>query len=42
MDLAIVFVKSTKTEEAILENKNIIGENTYVLTLQNGYGNGEK
>ncbi|NFK77169.1 2-dehydropantoate 2-reductase [Clostridium botulinum] len=42
VDLAIVFVKSTKTEEAILENKNIIGENTYVLTLQNGYGNGEK
>lgn len=42
VDLAIVFVKSTKTEEAILENKNIMGENTYVLTLQNGYGNGEK
>lgn len=42
VDLAIVFVKSTKTQEAILENKNIIGKNTYVLTLQNGYGNGEK
>ncbi|MGO5066366.1 MULTISPECIES: ketopantoate reductase family protein [unclassified Clostridium] len=42
VDLAIVFVKSTKTEEAILENKNIIGEDTYVLSLQNGYGNGEK
>lgn len=42
VDLAIVFVKSTKTEEAILENKNMIGKNTYVLTLQNGYGNGEK
>ncbi|EJP6471549.1 ketopantoate reductase family protein [Clostridium sporogenes] len=42
VDLALVFVKSTKTEEAILENKNIIGENTYVLSLQNGYGNGEK
>lgn len=42
VDLAIIFVKSTKTEEAILENKNIIGKNTYVLSLQNGYGNGEK
>ncbi len=42
VDLAIIFVKSTKTEEAILQNKSIIGKNTYVLTLQNGYGNGEK
>ena len=41
-DLAIVFVKSTITDIAIEQNKAVIGENTVVLTLQNGLGNIEK
>jgi 2-dehydropantoate 2-reductase len=41
-DLAIVFVKSTITDVAIQQNKAVIGENTTVLTLQNGLGNIEK
>ena len=39
MDLVLIFVKSIHTKNSILENRNIIGENTLVLTLQNGYGN---
>lgn len=42
VDLAIVFVKSTITDLAIAQNKAVIGENTIVLTLQNGLGNIEK
>lgn len=42
VDLAIVFVKSTITDIAIEGNKNIIGKDTIVLTLQNGLGNIEK
>lgn len=42
VDLAIVFVKSTITDMAIEQNKAVIGENTVVLTLQNGLGNIEK
>jgi len=42
VDLAIVFVKSTITDIAVQQNKSIIGENTTVLTLQNGLGNIEK
>lgn len=42
VDLAIVFVKSTITDIAIEDNKNIIGKDTVVLTLQNGLGNIEK
>lgn len=42
VDLAIVFVKSTITDCAIKQNKDVIGENTIVLTLQNGLGNIEK
>ncbi|WP_050607859.1 ketopantoate reductase family protein [Clostridium niameyense] len=41
-DLVIVFVKSTNTERVIKENKTLIGKDTMVLTLQNGYGNVEK
>ena len=41
IDLAIVFVKSTMTEEVIKTNKTLIGEKTIVLTLQNGYGNSD-
>lgn len=42
VDLAIVFVKSTITDVAIKQNKDVIGEDTIVLTLQNGLGNIEK
>ncbi|WP_409227593.1 ketopantoate reductase family protein [Gudongella sp. SC589] len=42
VDLAIVFVKSTITDLAIKSNQAVIGENTVVLTLQNGLGNIEK
>lgn len=42
VDLAIVFVKSTITDIAIESNRGIIGNNTTILTLQNGLGNIEK
>ncbi|MFA9423694.1 MAG: ketopantoate reductase family protein [Sedimentibacter sp.] len=42
VDLAVVFVKSTITDLAIEQNKAVVGENTIVLTLQNGLGNIEK
>lgn len=42
VDLVVVFVKSTLTEIAISQNKAVVGENTAVLTLQNGLGNIEK
>lgn len=38
-DLAIVFVKSTMTKTAVHEAQEIFGEETLVLTLQNGLGN---
>ncbi|MCF6466166.1 ketopantoate reductase family protein [Clostridium sp. Cult2] len=41
VDLAIVFVKSIHTKEAIENNKSIIGPKTMVLSLQNGYGNSD-
>lgn len=40
-DLVIVFVKSIMTEAAMEANKALIGKETIVMTLQNGYGNGE-
>lgn len=42
VDLAIVFVKSTITDIAIRKNRDVIGENTIIVTLQNGLGNIEK
>ncbi len=42
VDLVIVFVKSTITDIAIAQNRDVLGENTTVLTLQNGLGNVEK
>lgn len=39
VDLAIVFVKSTLTGDAIRSNQAILGPDTLVLTLQNGLGN---
>ncbi|MGA2774726.1 MAG: 2-dehydropantoate 2-reductase [Candidatus Omnitrophota bacterium] len=38
-DLVIISVKSYDTKEAILACKNLISDNTSVLTLQNGLGN---
>ncbi len=40
-DLAIVFVKSTMTGEAVRSNRSIFGAHTIVLTLQNCLGNVE-
>jgi 2-dehydropantoate 2-reductase len=37
-DLIILFVKSLFSKVALENNKALIGENTYVLTLQNGSG----
>ncbi len=41
-DLIIVFTKSAHTEAAIASVKHLIGDETYVLTLQNGLGAVEK
>ena len=38
-DLAVVFVKSPCTAEAIGQNMKTIGKNTVIMTLQNGMGN---
>ena len=38
VDLVILFVKSLYSKAALSENSHIIGENTYVMTLQNGAG----
>lgn len=40
--LVFIFVKATDTEKAVIQNQAVIGENTIVLTLQNGLGNIEK
>lgn len=42
VDLVIVFVKSTMTQKALKENKALLGIDTLVLSLQNGYGNIEE
>ena len=41
-DLVILAVKSYDTEDAIQSVKPIIGDNTYVMSLQNGLDNVEK
>ncbi|MDO4553509.1 MAG: ketopantoate reductase family protein [Bacillota bacterium] len=38
-DLAVIFVKSTLTEQAVRGNKEVFGPDTLALTLQNGLGN---
>jgi len=38
-DLIIFCIKSYHTKEAIMQVKSLVGENTRVLTLQNGIGN---
>lgn len=40
-NLVIICVKSYNTKEAIMQAKALVGENTSVLTLQNGIGNVE-
>lgn len=42
VDLLIVFVKATITGEAIEKARGLVGDDTVVLTLQNGLGNIEK
>lgn len=42
LDLAVLFVKSYDTEKAVKDALSLVGENTIVLTLQNGLGNIEK
>lgn len=42
VDAMIFLVKGTKTEETIKEALPMIGEETVVLTLQNGIGNADK
>ena len=39
IDLAIVIVKTADTDSSIRDNMNLIGEDTLVMTLQNGGGN---
>lgn len=41
VDLVILFVKALYSRDALKNNLNIIGDNTYVLTLQNGAGHEE-
>lgn len=41
-DLVVVFVKATMTDQAMKEALSLVGENTVILTLQNGLGNVEK
>lgn len=38
-DLALIFVKSTLTGEAVRKNRAVFGPGTIALTLQNGLGN---
>lgn len=38
MDLVILFVKAIFSETALNSNRQIIGSNTYLMTLQNGSG----
>ena len=42
VELVLVFVKAVHTELAMQNARGLIGENTVILTLQNGLGNIEK
>ena len=42
MDLVVVFVKAMYTETALEANKQLIGPDTYLMTLQNGAGHEAK
>ena len=41
VDLVVLFVKSIQTADALAKNKALIGPNTIMLSLQNGYGNAD-
>jgi 2-dehydropantoate 2-reductase len=41
-DLIFLFVKSYSTEDAMIGSSPIVGEETMIVTLQNGLGNAEK
>ena len=41
VDLLIVFVKAMYSRNALFQNQHLIGDNTYVMTLQNGSGHQE-
>lgn len=38
IDLVILFVKALYSRNALMSNRNLIGDKTYILTLQNGSG----
>lgn len=38
MDLVLLFVKSLYSRDALVSGKNLIGKDTYLMTLQNGSG----
>lgn len=40
-DFVVICVKSYSTEDACKDIKELVGENTFVLTLQNGIGNAQ-
>ncbi len=42
VDLILIFVKAMFTESALSANRHLIGENTYLMTLQNGAGHETK
>lgn len=42
MDLILVFVKAMFSENVLSSNQNLIGKNTYLMTLQNGAGHDAK
>ena len=42
VDIVIVFVKSTYTEQALEQNRALFKDSTLVMTLQNGAGNDRK
>ncbi|MGE5604545.1 MAG: ketopantoate reductase family protein [Bacteroidota bacterium] len=41
VDLLIIFVKSMYSRNALSQNRHLIGDDTYVMTLQNGSGHQE-
>jgi len=42
VDMVIIFVKSTYTEQALKQNSAIFKDSTLIMTLQNGAGNDKK
>lgn len=42
VDIVIILCKGYQTADALKKNKSLIGPNTIVLSLQNGYGNADE